>query len=296
MLNRIFGKKFHDYFHLFGISAFSIGLPSSKIILSISTMLILLNLLLEADYRKYWRNIRNNRLFLILAAYFILHLVGLLWTENFVYAFQDLRIKLTVFLIPLAIVSKPLESEKQLRNILFLFCATLVFTSLVNFAAYQHWFGTRSYSDIRALSLFGSHIRYGILIAMGATISLYYFWKMETTKKWILVPVLIWFCFYTYYSQIISGLLALILILCTFLIFVGFRKSKSRGYSIVVVLFVVLALPSIYLFRTLSDQTKIDISKLEPFTPFGNEYTHNVNEKTYVNGTPIFTYLPASLR
>ena len=123
MLNRIFGKKFHDYFHLFGISAFSIGLPSSKIILSISTMLILLNLLLEGDYRKYWRNIRNNRLFLILAAYFILHLVGLLWTENFVYAFQDLRIKLTIFLIPLALVSKPLESEKHLRNILFLFCA-----------------------------------------------------------------------------------------------------------------------------------------------------------------------------
>lgn len=291
MLNRIFGKKFHDYFHLFGISAFSIGLPSSKIILSIATMLILVNLLLEGDYRKYWHNIRNNRVFLILAAYFILHLVGLLWTENFIYAFQDLRIKLTIFLIPLAIVSKPLESEKHLRNILFLFCAALVVTSLVNFAAYQHWFGTKNYSDIRALSLFGSHIRYGILIAMGAAISLFYLWKLESAKKWFLIPVLMWFCFYTYYSQIISGLLALVLILFTFLLFVGFKKSKRLGYSIVVLLFLLLALPSVYLFLRLSEQTKIDVSKLESVTPFGNPYTHTAHPNTYVNGTPIFTYL-----
>jgi hypothetical protein len=291
MLNRIFGKKFHDYFHLFGISAFSIGLPSSKIILSISTMLIFLNLILEADFRNYWQNIRNNRLFLILAAYFSLHLIGLLWTENFDFAFQDIRIKLTIFLLPLAIVSKPLESEKQLRNVLFLFCATLVFTSLVNFAFYQSLFGTKIYSDIRGLSLFGSHIRYGILIAMGAAISLFYLWKLESAKKWFLVPVLVWFCFYTYYSQIISGLLALILVLCTFLLFAGFRKSKQLGYSLVALLFSVIALSGLYLFLTYSNHTKIDFSNLEAATPFGNTYTHNTNQNTFVNGSPIFTYL-----
>ena len=291
MLNRIFGKKFHDYFHLFGISAFSIGLPSSKIILSIATILILLNLLLEADYGNYWRNIKTNRIFLILTAYFSLHLIGLLWSADFEYAFQDIRIKLTIFILPLVIVSKPLESEKQLRNILLLFCAALVFTSLVNFASYQHWFGTKIYGDIRALSLFGSHIRYGILIAMGAAISLFYIWKLESAKKWFLVPVLVWFCFYTYYSQIISGFLALVLILCTFLLFVGFRKSKRFGYSLVVMLFLLALLPSVYLFMNLKEQTKIDLSPLESVSPFGNPYTHNVNPNTYINGKPIFTYL-----
>lgn len=291
MLNRIFGKKFHDYFHLFGISAFSIGLPTSKIILSLATILILLNLLLEADYKNYWQNIRNNRLFLILAAYFFLHLIGLLWSENLGYALQDIRIKLTIFLIPLAIVCKPLESEKQLQNILFLFGATLVFTSVVNFATYQHWIGTKEYSDIRGLSLFGSHIRYGILIAMGAAISLFYLWKLESAKKWFLVPVLMWFCFYTYYSQIISGFLALVLIVCTFLLFVGFRKSKRFGYLVVLLLLLFLALPSAYLLKSIRHHKKIDLSKLESVTPFGNKYTHNANEKTYVNGVPIFTYL-----
>lgn len=291
MLNRIFGKKFHDYFHLFGISAFSIGLPSSKIILSVSTMLLLLNLLLEADFKNYWRNIRNNRLFLILAAYFFLHLIGLLWSENLGYAFQDIRIKLTIFLIPLALVCKPLESKKQLMNILFLFGASLVFTSFVNFAFYQQWIGTKEYSDIRGLSLFGSHIRYGILIAMGAAISLFYLWKLESAKKWFLVPVLIWFCFYTYYSQIISGLLALVLILCAFLLFFGFRKSKRFGYLVVLFLLLVLALPSAYLFNSIRYQKKIDLSKLESVTPFGNKYSHNAKQNTYVNGAPIFTYL-----
>jgi len=41
----------------------------------------------------------------------------------------------------------------------------------------------------------------------------------------------------------------------------------------------------------LSEQSKINVSKLETVTPFGNPYTHTAYPNTSVNGTPIFTYL-----
>lgn len=294
MLNRVFGKNFHDYFHLFGISALAIGLPTSKVILSLATMLLLLNILLESNYRVYWQNIKSNRLFLILAAYWSLHLIGLLWTSDFGYAANDIRIKITLLVIPLVLTIKPIRSKKDLQLVLLLFVATLILTSLINFASYQHWIGNKIYLDIRELSLFGSHIRYGILIAVGAGISLYYLWSLETAKKWILFPVLIWLCYYTYYSQIISGLLALMVMFFTFFIFLGFIKSTKAGLIVSFSLLLLLLVPIYLLFSSQSKENSIDITTLEKNTPLGNPYTHHLDKNSFENGRPIFAYVNES--
>lgn len=291
MLNRFFGKNFHDNFHLFGISAFAIGLPSSKVILSLATMLLLLNVLLEGSFKTYWQNIKSNRLFLGLALFWSLHIIALLWTTDFTYAANDIRIKLTLLLIPLILTIKPIHSERNLKFILLLFVATLVVISFFNFASYQHWIGNRTYTDIRALSLFGSHIRFGILIALGAGISLYYLRILKSPTKWILLILFFWFCYYTYYSQIISGLLALVVMLFVFIVFQSFSYSKKVGWITVVFLTVLIVTPLLMLSTVNKIESTVDYSKLEEFTPFGNKYTHFIEESTFVEGEPLFAYL-----
>jgi hypothetical protein len=230
MLNRFFGTKFHTSFHLFGISAFAVGLPTSKVILSLASMLLLLNLLLEADYRSYWINIRSNRLLHVLFAFWCLHLIALFWTDDFNYAFNDLRIKITLLLIPLVLVAKPIQKEHHLLVIFGFFLSSLFVTSLYNYACFNHWIGEHTYEDIRGLSLFGSHIRYGILIAVGAGSCLYYFHQFKGILKLLFLIGFVWLSYYTYYSQIISGVVALVVVIVVYFLFLVFNHSKRLGY------------------------------------------------------------------
>jgi len=291
MLNRIFGKNFHDYFHLFGICALAIGLPSSKVILSIASMLLLLNVLLEANFKTYWQNIKSNKLFLVLLCFWSLHIIGLLWTSDFNYAINDIRIKITLLLIPLILTIKPVRSEKSIQLILSFFVATLIVTSLFNIASFLNWVGNKSYTDIRELSQFGSHIRYGILIAIGAGITLYYLWRLENRRKWLLLPVFIWFCYYTYYSQIISGLIALVVIIFTFILFLTFKKSKVFGMLTGSIAVILLIIPLYFLFSKEKNETKLDYKTIEDYTPYGNLYSHYLDESTFENGKPVFAYV-----
>lgn len=290
MLNRVFGKNFHDHFHLFGICVLAIGLPTSKVILSVGMMLLVLNLLLEGSFANYWQEIKKNRFFHFLALYWSLHIIGLLWTSDFEYASNDLRIKLTLLIIPLILTVKPIRSHDHYRMILLLFVATLCVTSLYNFASYQHWIGRKNYEDIRELSLFGSHIRYGILIAVGAGICIHYLSALHNAKKWILFPVLIWFGYYTFYSQIISGFIAFTVVLIVFIILKAFSRSRVVGISIIVLSVLLLLTP--FLFFLTDDKTvDIDYISLESHTEKGNPYTHFLGKETFIDGKPVLAYV-----
>jgi heat shock protein HspQ len=290
MLNRVFGKNFHDHFHLFGICVLAIGLPTSKVILSLGMMLLVLNLLLHGSFSSYWKELKQNRFFHLLAIYWSLHLIGLLWTSDFAYASNDLRIKLTLLVIPLIFTVKPIRQHNQILLILLLFIATLCVTSLFNYASYQHWIGNKSYTDIRELSLFGSHIRYGILISIGAGICIYYLRSLHTSKKWLLLPVLFWFAYYTYYSQIISGLISFIVVILVFFIFLAFLRSRILGYSAVVVSSLILLTPLVFFF-TAVQTADIDYVSLDSHTAKGNPYSHFLGEETFIDGKPVLAYV-----
>jgi hypothetical protein len=291
MLNRFFGTNFHSSFHLFGISAFAVGLPTSKVILSLASMLMLLNLLMESNFKQYWKNIRSNRLLHILAAFWLLHLIALLWTDDFNYAFNDIRIKVTLLLIPLLLIAKPIQKGQQHLLIFGLFLSSLFVTSVYNYGCYNHWIGQHHYDDIRGLSLFGSHIRYGILIAMGAGISLYYFHQFKGLIKLLFICGFVWFSYYTYYSQIISGVVALAVVSVCYLLYVLFERSKRLGYFSLATTFLCIVLMAGF-FITGSPKQQLDakytVLSAQALTASGRAYTPLFNADGTVNKKPIF--------
>ena len=92
------------------------------------------------------------------------------------------------------------------------FIVSLLITSLINFCSYQFSLANHTAIDIRELSLFGSHIRYGILLSFGLGVC---FFLSRELKKYSLIWICTgaWFIFYTYYSQILSGLIALLVVI-----------------------------------------------------------------------------------
>ena len=291
MLNRVFGKNFHDYFHLFGLSLLAAGLPWTKILLSLGTIILFVNILLEGNFKAYYDRAKTNRLFLLISVFWALHVVALIWTSDYSYAINDLRIKLPLIVIPMALVFKPIQSQKALNLLLSLFIVTLFVTSIYNYISYQNWFVTRIHDDIRSLSLFGSHIRYGILIAMGAGICLHYLTQLKSTKKWLFLPLLTWFIYYTYFSQIISGVLALVIVLLTLIVYLTYKKSKKFGLITILISATILLSPLSLLIPFFQKNHVINTQSLPKQTAQGNPYKHNAEFSTYINGKPPLLYV-----
>ena len=292
MLQRTFGSRFHEQFHLFGACAFAVGLSTSKIVLSLSMLLLLLNLILEGDFKKYKINLRQNRLFLPLLIYFALHLLALSWTSNFSYAFGDLKTKLTLLIIPLVFVVKPINYDRPLQLVNRFFISGLVVTSVINFLAYHQYFGAKIYTDIRELSLFGSHIRYGILVAMGTGICLYEFTRSSSKWKIILGACLLWFCYYTCFSQIISGVLALTTVFISALVFwIHLRSKLVAGIATGLLLLGILLFITLLVLPINKATTKLDERSLPLNTTNGNAYSHNLLPETFIDGKAVLANL-----
>ncbi len=291
MLNRLFGKNFHDYFHLFGLSLLAAGLPWTKILLSLGTIILFVNILLEANFKDYFLKAKSNKIFLLIASFWALHVIALIWTSDYSYAFNDLRIKLPLIVIPMALVFKPIESQKALNLLLSLFIVALIVTSIYNYASYQNWFGTRIHDDIRSLSLFGSHIRYGILIAMGAGICLYFVSSLKTPKRWLILPILSWLIYYTYFSQIISGFIALVMVILTFTVYSAYKKSKKFGLITLLISATLLFSPLLLLLPIIQKKHTISAQSLPKQTAQGNPYKHNTDLTTYIDGKPSLLFM-----
>jgi hypothetical protein len=184
-----------------------------------------LGFLLERDFKNYGARLVSNKLFLFVLAFYLLHFVGLLWSENLDYGFNDIRVKFSLFAIVLIICSRPPLSKKQLTLFYEIFVLALVISSVVNFICYQFFQDKIQYIDIRDLSLFGSHIRFGILIALGMAAT-YFLWSLVPKWRWFWMASSFWLLFYTYFSQVLSGVLSVAVVIIVLLFWELYKCKK----------------------------------------------------------------------
>src|SRR5690554_6471972 len=162
MLDRLLGFKIHDYLQALGLFILAFGVPMNKVLMSIGTIWLASNLLLKADFKIYWRNWKYNGVFWFVVLVLVLHLIGLIYTENLAHAFHDLKVKLPLFVIPVALIGYPIE-KKYFNIILYGFLLSLLITSTINLVYMMN----NQAEDYRNFSLFGSHIRYALLVITG---------------------------------------------------------------------------------------------------------------------------------
>ena len=287
MLDRLFGYKVHHFLHILGMSLFAFGLPLNKVLMSIGAIWGVSNLVLEGDFRSYWTRIKKNKIFHWLFAFFSIHILALFWSTDTSYALHDLLIKLPLLSVPLAFVARPTLSRKNVHLILYALLISLLFTSLLNIGFYKQWFGHKEYSDIRQLSLFGSHIRYGILIALGAAICLYFIRETNSKLSKLLWFLLFgWFSMYTFYSQILSGAIALVVIIFMYILLR--IHSYSKRISLVFATISLGIIFSSFYFLFQGEKNVIDVHSLPKKTVEGNDYVNCLNDKSTENNNRIY--------
>lgn len=283
MFNRFFGINTHTHILTFGLCVLAIGVPLNKIIMSTSMMFLALNFLLEGEFKSKLKRLFSNKAFILLFFFFLLHVIGILWTKNTSYAWHDIRVKLPLIIIPIIIIAKPPKNTKHLIYILIAFVTSTFLSSIVNFIMYQNWIGSREYDDIRGLSLFGSHIRYAVIVTMAVAILLAFIKYKK--YRWITILLILWFTFYTFYSQVLSGVITLFAVFSFYSFYLMWKKWKTIAVILGAVIVILSTSVLVWIFKPIQIN-KTDFKNLPKKTAEGNNYTHSFDKITAETGEP----------
>ncbi len=291
MLDKLTGKPVHLVIHFIACLAIAIGLPWSKIPLSLGTMLLFANLLLKADFKNYWQIWKQNPWLIALFLYVGLEWLSIAWSSNMGYVGHDFRVKLPLYALPLGLVAIPFPNRNWIYALCLAFLGSLFVTSILNYGYYNQWFGPKNYNDIRGLSLFVSHIRYALLVAMGIALLLGW-WLRKLPFRWVALVLIVWFTYYTWYSQVVAGYISLLAILLTgTVLLIQNLQSKlvKRILSLSSVCILFIGGWWLYLqLKPLSE--KVKVSELALVSKYGEPYYFEKNTP-WENGYPVLAQI-----
>jgi len=281
----------HKYLHLLGCLLIGVGLPLNKVVMSIGTIWVIANVIIEADYKTNLENLKKNKIFLLILGIFILHFIGLLWTEEISYALGDIRSKLPLLIIPLALIAKPIE-KSFLPLIIYGFILSVLVTSVLNISLFYTKGHFTDGTDVRFLSLFGSHIRYGLIVVFGFVTSLFLI-KRNSRATWLWILPAAWLFTYIIIAQVMSANFAFIVMIGGLILYkVSLIKSTKLKTGVAVTISLLVFFTSYFIYREIAPSSNAKkFEKLDEFTAYGNKYYHDTTLYITENGNHVMIYI-----
>lgn len=295
-LFKLYKNNFFLYNYTFFSIALVVGLCTSEIIMSISSISLAINWLLEGDFKSKLKlsKQRHNLPMLLVIGYFSLTL-WLFNTENFAYAINDLKVKLPLLLFPLVLGTIKLTS-KQVQSILLFFILGLLFSTITSFLVFLELIPIeKDLSDIRNISIFISHIRLSLLVCLGITIVSFQFKKEQLFSKKTSFIILFWLITFLFILQAFTGL-SILFSLFLFYLFYILLKRKNTLYKILgVATFLIISLFSITKVYTIYKHNfvaePLDITQLDSHSKSGEIYQYKLEDDWLENGNRVWVYI-----
>jgi len=236
----------------------------------------------------------RNRPALIFSSILLFHLIGLIFTTDFDYAFKDIRTKLPLLLLPLFLSTSEAFDNKGFYRFMILFILAIWVRS-----AFNSWLLlTQQYIDIRDVSRNVSHIILGLLLALGIFSLLRFSLKKNLFPGWsriLFVFMIVWFSGYLLLSKSFTGLAITVLTLIV-LIPIYILKAKNRWLKTGLLFLILLFSSGIFFyFRSMVHDfykvNPVDFSRMEQYTSRGNRYIHNIYSPQTENGNYLWIYI-----
>jgi len=291
-MKQLLPQKFHNYIYIFALILLVIGMPLSKFLMSLSQIILFCNWVLEGNLKNKMRLFFNNKPALVLCSLLLLHLIALIYTTDFKYATDDIRIKAPLLILPLILSSSLPLTKKVTDGILHFFvAATLLATGisiLVLFGFTKH-----QVVDIRDISIFISHIRFALLICVSIFICIYFLQNTRQTQLKIMYAVLIlWQFSFLIIMESVTGILSLGFAAAIILIYqlIVSQKTMYKAIGVFsVVLTLLFAIMVLIKIKNYKPEYHLpDPTKLASHTVNGNEYQHDLNGPLTENGNFIW--------
>ena len=280
--------------YLLGLMMMAVGLTLSPFLMGMANFWLVLVWLVEAliparhsgldpqspkgrgfksKFSRFW----HNKAAVLLVAFYLMHVVGLLWTTDFQYALKDLRVKLPIMVLPFVLSGmEPLDRKRFDFVVLVYVLSTFVATVFSSVSYWRH-----DYEDIREISHFISHIRFCLNIVFCIAIICWYLVKSKVTiNRFLLFFLLLWFIYQIYIFESLSGYVILAAVAVVTLVCALLRWRKGKVWAVAIgVLAVVAVLSGVvvmqHAIKPLLNVEPVDFSTLERKTAQGNTYWHD---------------------
>jgi O-antigen ligase len=294
-MNIALGEKYHRQLYFLSLMGIAFGLSVSKVVISLSTMLLIVNWIWEGGFAAKWRLLLARKSVFILIAVFALHLPSLLWTSDVHEGLNDIRIKLPLLIIPLILgMSAPL-TRPQFETTLVMFGIGVLIAS---FRTYLIVRGVihKEFTDIREASDLVPLIRLALFSAL--TIMFCGRWFMRTQNlpvRILCIAVSAWLFYFMVFMQSLTGLV--VLLASTVLIAVimaALNRRKKALIGMLAVIAGVLCVAGFYVKRAYDDFYLLrgnEIPELLVTSPNGHHYFQNLDVPMYENGNKVMVNL-----
>ncbi len=293
MIRREIIEKFGERACWFGILVLAISLPLSRFGTGLGQFIIAGGWLVSGSLIIRFKRAFRNPVVLMLWGFYALHLIGLIWTKNLDFAFNDLRIKLPLFLMPLFISTIPPLTAKQFRSLFLFFIAATFASTIACLCVYFSWKDVNAH-DIREISPFVSHIRLSLMVCFSLIISLWYISKSKNALlKISLILISTWFVYFLFFLESITGVSILLiggifLLLRLMIVNTNSSMLKLSGGVLALALFTTGLYTLYYIYAEATKVVTVDIAKLPKATKLGRPYTHFPERQDLENGNLVW--------
>jgi len=291
-------NKYSYLHHLIFVHALlliAVGLPFSEILLSFGQFILLINWIWENNFKEKRKILFSNIPVLTFLLLYIIHILWLINTHNLSFAFNDLKIKLPLLILPIIIsTSKPL-SHNELQKILNYF---IFFVSIATFISFLFFLGLFDINtnDIRNISVFISHIRFSLMINLSIFLLSFFLiqrWYLyNITRRILILLLIVWLIFFLFILQSITGIIIISIFMPIFLFrfFLKVKNQVLRSISITLLIgSVILGIFFIVrIVNTFYNVEEVDFGNLPKVTKLGNKYQKFNNKFTIENGHYIW--------
>jgi O-antigen ligase len=257
------------------------------------------------DFRYKLSRFWHNTPAVLLVAFYLLHVVGLLWTSDFEYALKDLRVKLPILIMPLVLSGMEPLDRKRFNFVMLVYVVSVFVATL--FSSVSYW--RHDYEDIREISHFISHIRFCLNIVFCIAIIGYYIFEMRVSRRnnvpafglkvavnqFLMWFLLFWFVYQIYIFESLSGYVILAAVAIVSAVYAFLRWKKSRGWHIAVAVlaFLIVAVAFFVVQHEVKPLLKVesvDFATLEQKTAQGNDYWHDTIHNPVEDGKYVGLY------
>ncbi|MCD4791945.1 MAG: O-antigen ligase family protein [Bacteroidales bacterium] len=294
-------KLYKEYYYIFYIATLCISvavMPHSRGLLSSSQIGLTGLWLLEANFKQKFKTLKNNKSILIFSSIFLIHLIGLIYTDNLSYALKDLRIKLPLLLFPIIIGTSKKLGFKEIKLIISVFTISIFLKTLFGIAVLSGITG-KEISNVQEIAGKFSHIRYALILNIVIFSNFYLlFFNPKNEKVFIKIfhiVSIIWLSIFLFILHSVTGWVIFLILIIFTGIFIIFNTSNTsvKKYSIIFsislscLIFFYLA----YSVHKFNKTDKIDIRTVDTHTLSGNPYLNNFDSQERENGHFVNIYL-----
>ncbi|CAN5854178.1 hypothetical protein BH11BAC7_BH11BAC7_24170 [soil metagenome] len=252
--------------------------------------------LAEENLKPKWRLFKARPAIPVLMVIVVLHFIGILWSPDQHAAWNDLKIKLPLLIVPLIIgTTQPLN--KKLFEFLMLTFVLAVFVSTIStMLIAQGILPTKKpITNLRDASVFVPLIRLSLMCAL----SVFFLGRWIVREKKIMLRVgamilIAWFLWFLQYMQSLTGLV--ILFLGGFILLVSMFFIYRKKIAAIVLIFIFIAGISIAamsgknFYKEHFTILPTDLEHLNDTTKYGNRYMHDLNYPMIENGHQVMVY------